>query len=147
MSFGLSPATIDRGGLPAALQTLTAWSRESYQLDVGLRLALRSPPRLGAAAAGHLYLMAQEGIRNAVRHGSARSIVVTLRSNGARICLSVTDDGGGLEDLGERGPGMGLKIMQYRCSLIGAAMRIKSMPAGGTRLRIVCPQDGARAGL
>jgi nitrate/nitrite-specific signal transduction histidine kinase len=42
---------------------------------------------------------------------------------------------------------MGLKIMQYRCSLIGAAMRIKSMPAGGTRLRIVCPQDGARAGL
>jgi signal transduction histidine kinase len=144
LSFGLSPATIDRGGLPAALQTLTAWSREHYQLDVRLRLAPRSAPRIAAAAAGHLYLMVQEGIRNAVKHGSARRIVVTLRSNRARIDLSVADDGAGIANLGERGAGMGLKIMQYRASLIGAVMRIKNVPVGGTRLAIVCPQDGGR---
>jgi signal transduction histidine kinase len=141
LSFGLSPASIDRGGLPAALQSLTAWSRDNYQLDVRLRLALRSAPRIAEAAAGHLYLMVQEGIRNAVKHGSARRIVVTLRSNRARICLSVSDDGGGIANLGERGPGMGLKIMAYRASLIGAAMRIKNVPVGGARLAIVCPQD------
>jgi signal transduction histidine kinase len=144
LSFGMAPAAIDRGGLPAALQTLIAWSGDSYQLDVRLRLALRCPPRLVEAAAGHLYLIAQEGINNAVRHGSARSILVTLRSNRARICLSIADDGAGIADPAGRGRGMGLKIMQYRCSLIGAAMHLKKVPAGGTRLRIVCPQDGHR---
>lgn len=147
LSFGRSPAAIDAGGLAAALQTLVAWSRDSYQLDVRLHLALRSPPRIDEAAAGHLYLMAQEGIANAVRHGSARSILVTLRSNRARICLSIADDGSGVADPAKRGRGMGIKIMQYRCSLIGAAMHVKKAPAGGTRLRIVCPQDRGRAGL
>jgi signal transduction histidine kinase len=147
LSFGRSPAAIDPGGLAAALQTLVAWSRDSYQLDVRLHLALRSPPRIDEAAAGHLYLMAQEGIANAVRHGSARSILVTLRSNRARICLSIADDGSGVADPAKRGRGMGIKIMQYRCSLIGAAMHLKKAPAGGTRLRIVCPQDRGRAGL
>jgi len=146
LSFGLSPAAIDRGGLPAALQTLIAWSRESYPLDVRLRLALRSPPCIAEAAAGHLYLMVQEAISNAVRHGSARSIRVTLRSDRTRICLSIADDGRGIAQPAARGRGMGLKIMQYRCSLIGAAMGIKSARVGGTRLRIVCPQEGGSAG-
>jgi len=146
LSFGLSPAAIDRGGLPAALQTLVAWSRESYQIDVRLRLALRSPPCIAEAAAGHLYLMVQEAISNAVRHGSARSIRVTLRSDRTRICLSIADDGRGIAQPAARGRGMGLKIMQYRCSLIGAAMGIKSARVGGTRLRIVCPQEGGSAG-
>jgi signal transduction histidine kinase len=140
MSFGLSPATIGRGGLPAALQTLIAWSCENYQLDVRLRLAFRSPPHIVDTVAGHLYVIVQEAIRNAVRHGSARCIVVTLRSDRARIGLSVADDGGGIAIEAERGVGMGLKIMQYRCSLIGAAMHIKPLRAGGTRLRIICPQ-------
>jgi signal transduction histidine kinase len=146
LSFGRSPAAIDQDALPAALQTLIAWSRDSHQLDVRLCLALRSPPRIDEAAARHLYLMAQEGITNAVRHGSAHSILVTLRSNRARICLSIADDGLGIANPAGRGRGMGLKIMQYRCSLIGAAMNLKKGRGGGTRLRIVCPQGRGRAG-
>jgi signal transduction histidine kinase len=147
LSFGLSPATIGAGGLPGALQTLIGWSRDSYQVDVRLHLAFRSPPRIAESAAGHLYLMAQEAINNAVRHGSARCIVVTLRSNRTRIALSIQDDGAGLANAASRGPGVGLEIMRYRSSLIGAAMRIKNLPGGGTRLRIVCPHESAGSGL
>jgi signal transduction histidine kinase len=86
--------------------------------------------------------MVQEAITNAVRHGSASSIVVTLRSNRARIHLSIKDDGAGIANTAARGPGMGLKIMQYRASLIGAALCIKDLPVGGTRLRIVYPRSG-----
>ncbi len=75
MALGISPVTLERGGLLPALQSLIGWSRDSYGIDVRLRLMIRSPLRIGESAAAHLYLIAQEAINNAVKHGRARSVV------------------------------------------------------------------------
>jgi signal transduction histidine kinase len=93
MALGISPVTLERGGLLPALQTLVVWSRNSYNVDVRLRLSVRAPLQIGESAAAHLYLIAQEAINNAVRHGRARAIAVTLRSNRALAALAITDDG------------------------------------------------------
>lgn len=140
MALGISPVTLERGGLLPALKTLVAWSRDSYGMDVRLRLSMRSPLLIGESAAAHLYLIAQEAINNAVRHGKARSIVVRLRTSRVLVSLSVTDDGVGIADKAARGAGMGLKLMQYRSAMIGGVMRIKRLPQGGTRIHSVCPQ-------
>ena len=147
MALGISPVTLEHGGLLPALQTLIAWSRDSYHIDVRLRVSMRSPLIIGESAAAHLYLIAQEAINNAVRHGNARSIAVTLRANRVLVSLSITDDGVGIAEKPARGAGMGLKLMQYRSATIGGVMRIKRLPQGGTRIHSVCPQDFAAAGF
>jgi len=146
MALGISPVTLEPGGLLPALHTLAAWSRDSYAIDVRLHLSVRSQLLIGESAAAHLYLIVQEAINNAVKHGRARSIAVTLRTNRLLVSLSITDDGVGIAETRTRGAGMGLKLMQYRCAVIGAVMRIKRLPQGGTRVRSICPQD-AGAGI
>ena len=146
MALGISPVTLEPGGLLPALHTLVAWSRDSYDIDVRLRLSVRSALLIGESAAAHLYLIVQEAINNAVKHGRARSIAVTLRTNRLLVSLSITDDGVGIAETRARGAGMGLKLMQYRCAVIGGVMRIKRLPQGGTRIRSICPQD-AGAGI
>jgi signal transduction histidine kinase len=96
---------------------------------------------IGESAAAHLYLIAQEAINNAVRHGQPRSIAVTLRSNHARVSLSICDDGVGIPENQSRSAGMGLKLMEYRAAVIGGVMGTKRLPHGGTRIRCLCPQD------
>jgi PAS domain S-box-containing protein len=144
MALGISPVTLERGGLLPALQTLIGWSRASYSVDVRLSLSVRSPLLIGESAAAHLYLIVQEAINNAVKHGRARSITVTVRTNRARLSLSITDDGVGIAENPARGAGMGLKLMEYRCGVIGGVMKIKRLPDGGTRIRCVCQQGPAR---
>ena len=143
MAFGISPVTLESGGLLPALQTLVAWSRDGYGIDVQLHLSMRSPLILGESAASHLYLIAQEAINNAARHGKGRSIGVTLRSNRALVSLSITDDGVGIADLPARGAGMGLKLMHYRSAMIGGVTKVKRLRRGGTRIHSICPQDFA----
>jgi two-component system CheB/CheR fusion protein len=145
MALGISPVTLERGGLLPALQTLIGWSQASYKIGVRLRLSIRAPLLIGESAAAHLYLIVQEAINNAVRHGRARSIAVTLRSSRALVSLSISDDGVGIAENPARGAGMGLKLMEYRSAVIGGVMKIKRLPCGGTRVRSICPQDGGAA--
>jgi two-component system CheB/CheR fusion protein len=140
MALGISPVTLERGGLLPALQTLVGWSRKSYNICVRLRLSIRSPLLIGESAAAHLYLIVQEAINNAVKHGHAGSIVVTLRTSRSLVSLSITDDGVGIGEHAARGGGMGLKLMEYRSAVIGGVMMVKRLPTGGTRVRSVCPQ-------
>jgi signal transduction histidine kinase len=145
MALGISPVTLERGGLLPALESLVGWARDSYNLHVRLRLFVRSPLRIGESAAAHLHLITQEAINNAVRHGRARSVVVTLRTSRTLLSLSITDDGVGIAENPARGAGMGLKLMEYRSAVIGGVMRIKRLPGGGTRIRTVCGQDAGAA--
>jgi signal transduction histidine kinase len=139
MALGISPVTLQRGGLLSALETLTGWSRDSYGIDVRLRLMIRWPLLIDESTATHLYLIAQEAINNAAKHGRARSVVVALRISRALVYLSITDDGVGMMGAAPQGAGMGLKIMQYRSTMIGGVVQFKSPATGGTRVRCVCP--------
>jgi PAS domain S-box-containing protein len=145
MALGISPVTLERGGLLPALQTLVGWARNNYNVDVRLRLSVRSALLIGESAAAHLHLITQEAINNAVRHGRARTITVTLRTNRTLVSLSITDDGVGIPEKSAQGAGMGLKLMEYRSAVIGGVMRIKRLPDGGTRIHTVCPQDAGAA--
>ena len=140
MALGISPVTLERGGLLPALQTLVGWSRKSYNIDVRLRLSIRSPLLIGESAAAHLYLIVQEAINNAVRHGRARSVSIALRTSPSLLSLSIVDDGVGIGEHASHGGGLGLKLMEYRSAVIGGVMKVKRVSTGGTRVHSVCPQ-------
>jgi PAS domain S-box-containing protein len=89
-----------------------------------------------SATAMHLYRIAQEAANNAVRHGRAGKVTMTLGASDGAVVLTVADDGVGLPEELTGGDGMGLRIMQHRANTIGANLRIQRGRDGGTE--IVC---------
>jgi signal transduction histidine kinase len=82
--------------------------------------------------ATHLFRIAQEAVTNGVMHGQAQHIVVGLKVSGGLITLSVRDDGVGLPGEADPREGTGLRIMEYRASLIGASLGVGPGEGGGT---------------
>ena len=92
----------------------------------------------------HLYRIVQEATANAVRHGAARNVLITLAPQGGdEICLAIQNDGSPLPDteVPRRGSGMGLRTMEIRASVIGGRLEIRS-DADVTRVACVFPRPG-----
>jgi signal transduction histidine kinase len=85
-----------------------------------------------SGTATHLYRIAEEATRNAVRHGRARRIELKLSIEGSGLVLAVRDFGSGLPAPSARGQGLGLRIMAHRAAIIGATLSVEAQPAGGT---------------
>ena len=143
---GLFPVDIEADGLAPALQQLAADASTAFEVDVAFTaeatVAVRS-----REAAGHLYQIAREAIANAVRHGRADSVVVTLSSEAdGRATLTVQDDGVGIPEptlgaggTGQDGPhqaGLGLRTMQHRASRVGGTLAIRPAEGGGTLVTV-----------
>ena len=86
--------------------------------------------------------IAREAIVNAVRHGGARQIEVSLDCRGAKLLLRVSDDGCGIEEPAARpasasGGGFGLPTMQARAESLGGHMTARRGALGGTELEVI----------
>jgi PAS domain S-box-containing protein len=142
LARGLSPVAAQRDGLVLGLEALVSQTCERYGVNVLLRQEVAETtddhPLFDDATATHLYRIAQEAVVNAVRHGKARHITIALIACEESIRLSVEDDGSGFAVRAAQGSGMGLKIMRYRARMIGADLRIDSVPGGGTTIRCHC---------
>jgi signal transduction histidine kinase len=86
------------------------------------------------AMATHLYRIVQEALNNAIKHGKADTVTIMLRQEGATCILTVQDNGLGIGNMVHQGKGIGLNIMQYRASMIGASLDVKNAELGGTIL-------------
>jgi len=85
--------------------------------------------------ATHLYRIAQEAVSNAVKHGRAKTVKVSLAGGSNQLRLRIQDDGVGFpEELDEETRGMGVRIMHYRARIIGANLEISGALDGGTTL-------------
>jgi signal transduction histidine kinase len=89
------------------------------------------------AAAVHLYRIAQEAINNAIKHGQASQITLSLSSANGQILLSVKDNGVGLPKANgsHKASGMGLRVMNYRAAMIGANVQVESPSDGGALVK------------
>jgi signal transduction histidine kinase len=90
-----------------------------------------------------LYRIAQEAVRNAVRHGQARSIRLHLHGARAKVRLTVTDDGVGMSIDPMDAAGMGLKIMRYRARILGGEVSFERNEPNGVRIVCECPLEHA----
>jgi signal transduction histidine kinase len=145
-AHGLFPVEFDAAGLMSALSELATFKTERHGVDCQFKCS--EPVFINdTEVAGHLYRIAQEAVRNAVRHSHARSIVITFFETTEGVLLEVADDGTGLTPLSNRS-GMGLQIMKYRASMIGAAFELRS-GSGGTivscRLKPPAPMASSEA--
>ncbi len=131
LAKGLSPVQLDANGLMSALEELT--SNASKLFNISCRFECPRPVLVGDnAVATHLYRIAQEAITNAVKHGQAKCVVVSLSDSVGQLRLRIWNDGA--EFLAGASPkgGLGLRIMQYRAEMIGATLKIVSANGKGT---------------
>ena len=84
----------------------------------------------------NLYRIVQEAANNAIRHGNAQHITISLTLQNGLLTLSICDDGCGFkaETNQTDTQGMGLKIMLYRAKQLGAKIKFLSRDEGGTEV-------------
>lgn len=127
----LAPRRLIDEGLCAALSEL------GDRMPVPTRVDCRVP-RLPPAVEADLYLIVSESLANVVKHARAGSVVVTARSDGAGVVLSVRDDGVGGVDV----PGGGVLGMWARAERRGGTVSIDSPTGGGTSVVVRLPEVG-----
>ena len=131
LSHNVHPRVLDDLGLAAALEFLARRTRETTRVSVHVTSDLRREVPLATASV--VYRVAQEAVRNAVRHGAPEDVHLKVDSDGERVVLQVCDDGRGFDldrVAGER-RGMGLFVMRERAALVGGTLAITSRPGGG----------------
>ncbi len=156
LARGLIPVEVDAHGLMSALGDLAAQtsqlrvhnsqSRETALVTCTFRCD--SPVEVNDNfVATHLYRIAQEAVTNALKHGSADQIEITLAKDRELLTLNISDNGIGIEQqpaaLPAESPllnGMGLRIMGYRAALIGGILKVERLQPQGTR--VLCTLRG-----
>jgi len=135
LARGLLLATIEPDQLAAELDELCrGLEKES---GVACRFTRDGDLRgLDGERASHLYYIAHEAARNALRHARPNLIEIALKTLPDRLELSIVDDGSGPPDPGEKLSGMGLRIMAHRSELIGGRFAIA--PGDGAGAVVTC---------
>ncbi|MBN8422110.1 MAG: response regulator [Verrucomicrobia bacterium] len=139
LARGLHPVAAEPDGLMSALHDLAARTTSLFQIDCQFESA-PSVQLDDNTAATHLYRIAQEAVSNAVKHGHAQHVRISLSATAEALTLAVKDDGCGISTPDPHQQGMGLRIMHYRAGMIGAALRIEKQPSGGTRVSCTLPR-------
>jgi signal transduction histidine kinase len=94
---------------------------------------------LAETTADHLYRIALEALRNARRHARCRNLRLTLRVDAGVLELAVIDDGVGFDPAATLLKSFGLRLIDYRARVIGAALSLRSRPGQGTRVVVRMP--------
>ncbi|SEP31022.1 Histidine kinase-, DNA gyrase B-, and HSP90-like ATPase [Nitrosovibrio sp. Nv6] len=138
LAQGLLPFELETNGLMGALRAFASRISITYKITcdfVCKNEVIIKDKNLSL----NLYRIAQEATNNAIRHGRAQHVTISLVSEGGKLCLSIRDDGGGFAGFNTKygaSPGMGIKIMQYRARQLGAILEFLSHSEGGMEVRL-----------
>jgi signal transduction histidine kinase len=91
------------------------------------------------STATHLYYIAREAVTNAIKHGHARRIMISLIANQHQGVLIIQDDGDGISNVVPGNKGMGLHLMNYRARIVGGCLEVQRAPVGGTIVACMFP--------
>ncbi|TET34465.1 MAG: PAS domain-containing sensor histidine kinase [Planctomycetota bacterium] len=131
LSKGLLPVPEKAEGLVTALKELARNTEEMYgvscpfKCDGDIRVQDKT-------IATHLYRIVQEAVNNAIKHGNAEQVSITLAAHNNGITLAVENDGLDFPELSGTVEGLGLNIMEYRAREIGASLDVGRKSSGGT---------------
>lgn len=132
---GLFPVKLDQSGLESALEELAANTRNLF--NISCQFSCEKPfPELDSTVSLHLYYIAQEAVFNAVRHGKATEVGISVTGARERFILEIRDNGSGFHWPAPGSAGMGIRIMRYRARVIGATLNLKSQPNQGTQITV-----------
>jgi signal transduction histidine kinase len=130
----IHPPGLSAESLPAALQDLIAPAEAT-----GVRATVDVSGGRGATGetVALVWRVAQEAVRNTLRHARAAALSVVVREKGGNVVLEVTDDGVGF-DPGAVRPDVhyGLRGLDSLVRDSGGTLVVRSAPGAGTTIRL-----------
>ena len=139
LSYQLHPSVLEDLGLVDALKTECERASQICPIQLGLETR-EIPQKLADNVALCLFRIAQEGIRNIVRHARASRGEVSLRRLGGGLQLTISDDGAGFDASRHQAKSsLGHASMRQRASLLRGKIRIESQPGQGTTVQVWVP--------
>ena len=114
----LRPDALEQHTLSEALAELVDKFRMSTGVDIQYE-QLAGTLDLAIDEADFLYRVVQEGMTNAVRHGHAEKIEITIARQGDILTAHIQDDGDGVDQVEE---GFGLRHMRERLELLAGTL-------------------------
>jgi signal transduction histidine kinase len=90
------------------------------------------------------YRISQEALNNMVKHSRADRVNVHLVATDREAQLTIADNGRGFEGAPYSNGQLGLGIMRERAESVGARLNIRSVPAGGTTVRVTWRMQAER---
>ena len=128
------PPELHRAGLSAALADLLgAASARGLETSLDVDPGLRLEPETEAL----FFRIAQEAVRNAVKHAGAESVSVRMAATESGARLVVEDDGRGFDPVAAGGEDhFGLRVLEGLARDAGGELEIDSAPGEGARIRV-----------
>ncbi|NBB19214.1 sensor histidine kinase [Runella sp. CRIBMP] len=136
ISRELVPTTLERFGLPAALQEFAAKSIGSHTVRITFGYSGDESIRMEPKVELMLYRVAQELINNALKHSGGTNVHVQLSLPPETFGLVVEDNGHGfnLQEAHTRpSPGLGLDSIEGRLRVINGKINYETGPQKGCR--------------
>jgi len=131
----LRPASLDGAGLTPALQEICA----AYHDRLGVTIDASLDDVTVPAPVEHALLrITQEACANAVRHGNARRLAVSMTRQDGHVELAVRDSGTGFDPAAPHA-GSGLAHIRDRVAELGGTVDIDSAPGRGAALTVRVP--------
>jgi signal transduction histidine kinase len=134
-------------------------AHDALRVYPGLRVTLTpSPSKLIVGLPAGLRLVIDNAIANAVKHGSASEIRLSVVSSVAGVEIAVDDDGAGVPEderaavferfargttASRSGSGLGLALVAQQAELHGGSAHLDVSPLGGARLLLRLPSQPA----
>jgi signal transduction histidine kinase len=131
---GIHPTVLSDRGLAEAIEDRVSRLPASVSLEVADQVR---NARFAQAVEGAAYFTVCEGLANAMKHASARRLVVRLGADGDDLVVEVTDDGAGFEMRGVTRSG--LSGLEDRIEALGGRFNVTSAPGQGTQLHATLP--------
>ena len=131
----LRPASLDGAGLAPTLEKICATYRDHLGVTVDADLA---DITLAEPVEDALLRVTQEACTNAIHHGHARRLAISMTRQDGHVELEVADDGTGFDPSFPHA-GSGLRHIRERVGEIGGTVEIASDPGAGTTVTVVVP--------
>lgn len=130
LAHRVRPVEADSRGLMMALRELA--SKTAHAHRVKCVCEIRRPVFIhDNTVATNVYRVAEEAVANALQHGEAMEIGLSLDETKDCVTLTVRDNGRGLPANWSEHGGLGLAMMRYRARIVGGALELRrNVPCG-----------------
>jgi two-component system NarL family sensor kinase len=139
----VTPPALHSEGLHATLTDLVA-TLQARHIDVELNVQVGDG--LSETSESLVYRVAQEAVRNIVRHANASKVQMAVTEEGAWLQLQITDNGRGFDPAvsARRQGSVGLPLLAALVQERGGNLRVTSATGSGTTVTLRLPLHPAR---
>jgi len=136
---GLEPEALKKQNFTQAIVALLDFIQSIRPTGTSVNIDEHVANRLSPSQRINALQIAREAVSNAIRHGEASHVQVSLQARDSTVEFEISDDGKGFDPATLKTSGHGLENFARRARELGAEFTIDSKPGHGTQIKLIFP--------